>query len=60
MNLDWTIVWKHRDDLLQGVGMTVLLTVLTMAAAIPGGIVLALRRGEVVDGFFPQTAMVEH
>mgnify|MGYP003351134492 CR=1 FL=1 len=44
MNLDWTIVWKHRDDLLQGVGMTVLLTVLTMAAAIPGGIVLALMR----------------
>ena len=44
MTLDWTIVWQHRQDLLHGVGLTVLLTVLTMAAAIPGGIVLALMR----------------
>lgn len=44
MTLDWNIVWQHRGDLLEGVGMTVLLTVLTMAAAVPGGIVLALMR----------------
>jgi His/Glu/Gln/Arg/opine family amino acid ABC transporter permease subunit len=44
MNLDWNVVWQHRHELLQGVQMTVLLTVLTMAVAIPGGIVLALMR----------------
>lgn len=44
MNLDWSVVWQHRAELLQGVGMTVLLTVLTMAVAVPGGIVLALMR----------------
>ena len=44
MNLDWTIVWQHRWDLAQGAGMTVLLTVLTMLIAVPGGILLALMR----------------
>ncbi|MFO1329415.1 MAG: amino acid ABC transporter permease [Rubrivivax sp.] len=44
MNLDWSIVWQHRADLAGGVALTVLLTVLTMAVAIPGGIVLALMR----------------
>jgi His/Glu/Gln/Arg/opine family amino acid ABC transporter permease subunit len=44
MTLDWSIVWQHRADLAEGVGVTVLLTVLTMAAAIPGGILLALMR----------------
>ena len=44
MNLDWNIVWVHRWDLAQGAGLTVLLTVLTMLAAVPAGIVLALMR----------------
>jgi len=44
MNLDWTIVWQHRWDLAQGAGLTVLLTVLTMLAAVPAGMVLALMR----------------
>ncbi len=44
MNLDWSVVWTHRHELLQGAAMTVLLTVLTMAVAIPCGIVLALMR----------------
>jgi len=44
MNLDWSIVWQHRSDLAGGVALTVLLTVLTMAVAVPGGIVLALMR----------------
>jgi polar amino acid transport system permease protein len=44
MNLDWSVVWVHRYELLHGAGLTVALTVLTMAAAIPCGIVLALMR----------------
>jgi His/Glu/Gln/Arg/opine family amino acid ABC transporter permease subunit len=44
MNLDWSVVWDHRHELLYGAGMTVALTVLTMAVAIPFGIVLALMR----------------
>jgi His/Glu/Gln/Arg/opine family amino acid ABC transporter permease subunit len=44
MNLDWGIVWQHRAELAQGAGLTVLLTVLTMAVAVPAGIVLALMR----------------
>lgn len=44
MNLDWSVVWQHRNDLAGGAVLTILLTVLTMAVAIPGGIVLALMR----------------
>jgi His/Glu/Gln/Arg/opine family amino acid ABC transporter permease subunit len=44
MTLDWSIVWTHRWDLVQGAGVTVLLTVLTMLVAVPAGIVLALMR----------------
>jgi polar amino acid transport system permease protein len=44
MNLDWNIVWEHRWDLAHGAALTVLLTVLTMLAAVPAGIVLALMR----------------
>ncbi|QEI04484.1 amino acid ABC transporter permease [Pigmentiphaga aceris] len=44
MNLDWTVIWTSRDALLEGAGMTVLLTVLTMLMALPGGILLALMR----------------
>lgn len=44
MNLDWGVVWQHRNELAGGVTLTVLLTVLTMVVAIPGGIVLALMR----------------
>ena len=44
MNLDWSIVWNHRADLMHGAMLTVLLTVLTMAVAVPAGIILALMR----------------
>ncbi len=44
MNLDWSVVWNHRDELLHGAMLTVLLTVLTMLVAVPVGIVLALMR----------------
>ncbi len=44
MNYDWSVVWQYRQMLLEGVGITILLTVLTMLVAVPGGIVLALMR----------------
>ncbi|CAB3705019.1 amino acid ABC transporter permease [Achromobacter pestifer] len=44
MNLDWGIIWDSRNVLLQGAAMTIMLTVVTMALAVPGGMVLALMR----------------
>lgn len=44
MNLDWSIVWQYRHELLDGALVTILLTVLTMAIAVPGGILLAALR----------------
>ncbi len=44
MNLDWSVAWQHRGMLFDGVVVTVLLTVLTMAIAVPGGIAITLLR----------------
>jgi His/Glu/Gln/Arg/opine family amino acid ABC transporter permease subunit len=44
MTLDWSVVWEHREQFLAGTWMTILLTVLTMVFALPGGLVLALLR----------------
>jgi polar amino acid transport system permease protein len=44
MTLDWSVAWTSRQMLLDGVVVTVLLTVLTMAIAIPGGIGVMLLR----------------
>ena len=44
MNLDWSVVWTHRQALTHGALLTVGLTVLTMLLAVPGGIVLAMMR----------------
>jgi polar amino acid transport system permease protein len=41
MNLDWRVVAAHRGVLAAATGMTVLLTVATMAIAVPCGIVVA-------------------
>jgi His/Glu/Gln/Arg/opine family amino acid ABC transporter permease subunit len=60
MNLDWSVVWEHRGQFLAGTWMTIVLTVSTMAIAIPGGLLLALMRlsrWRVVRGF--ATAFVE-
>lgn len=54
MTLDWSVVWQHRHELAEGAGLTVLLTVLTMAVAVPAGIVLALMRlshSKLLSGF---------
>ena len=44
MTFDWSVVWQHRDALLAGTGTTILLTVATMAIAVPCGIVVAVLR----------------
>ena len=44
MTLDWSVVWQYRAELAHGVLLTILLTVLTMAIAIPGGMVVMLLR----------------
>ena len=41
MKLDWSVVTAHAGDLAQGTAPTVLMAVLTMAPAVPGGIILA-------------------
>ena len=44
MNLDWMVVWEHRERFLEGAAMTIFLTIATMALAIPGGLALAFLR----------------
>jgi polar amino acid transport system permease protein len=44
MRLDWSVVPAHAGALAQGTLLTVLLAVITMVLAVPGGIVLALLR----------------
>jgi polar amino acid transport system permease protein len=60
MTFDWTVVWDNLPRLLEGAWMTIWLTVVTMALALPGGLVLALLRlspATVVSA--PATAFVE-
>jgi len=60
MNLDWMVVWEHRDRFLEGAAMTIILTVATMALAIPGGLALAfLRMSRRRAVRAPATAFVE-
>jgi polar amino acid transport system permease protein len=60
MNLDWMVVWDHRERLLEGAAMTIFLTVATMALAIPGGLALAfLRMSRWAAVRAPATAFVE-
>jgi polar amino acid transport system permease protein len=44
MSFDWSVVWQHRDALAAATMTTILLTVATMAIAVPGGIVVAILR----------------
>jgi len=48
MTFDWSVVWRFRDALAEGVAMTVLLAVCTMLIALPGGLLLALMRSSSV------------
>ena len=44
MTFDWSVVSAHAGELLQGTGLTIMLALITMVIAIPGGIILALLR----------------
>ena len=44
MNLDWSVVWLNRDALIAATGTTIMLTIATMAIAVPCGIVVAILR----------------
>jgi len=44
MTFDWSVVWEHRDALAAGTATTFLLTVATMAIAVPCGMVVAALR----------------
>jgi His/Glu/Gln/Arg/opine family amino acid ABC transporter permease subunit len=44
MRYDWSVIWQYRDALAEGVVITVLLTVATMAIAVPGGVAVMLVR----------------
>jgi His/Glu/Gln/Arg/opine family amino acid ABC transporter permease subunit len=60
MTYDWSVIWQHRSAFIDGVMMTVALTVLTMALAIPAGIVvMLLRQSPIKVVAFLGTAYVE-
>jgi His/Glu/Gln/Arg/opine family amino acid ABC transporter permease subunit len=60
MTFDWNVVWDNLPRLLEGAWMTIWLTVVTMALALPGGLVLALLRlSPVWLVSAPATAFVE-
>jgi His/Glu/Gln/Arg/opine family amino acid ABC transporter permease subunit len=44
VTFDWWVVWEHRDRFLDGALLTIVLTVATMAIAVPGGLLLAFLR----------------
>jgi polar amino acid transport system permease protein len=44
VTFDWNVVWQHRDALIAGTATTILLTVATMAIAVPCGIAVAILR----------------
>jgi ABC-type amino acid transport system permease subunit len=44
MTFDWSVVWQHRDALAAGTATTILLTVATMAIAVPCGMIVAALR----------------
>jgi polar amino acid transport system permease protein len=44
MNLDWSVVWNNLPRFWDGALMTVWLSIVTMALAIPGGLILAFMR----------------
>jgi polar amino acid transport system permease protein len=44
MTFDWSVIWQYREQFAQGVAITILLTILTMAISIPAGIFVMLMR----------------
>ena len=44
MTFDWNVVWDNLPRLLEGAWMTIWLTMVTMAIAIPGGLISGAHR----------------
>ena len=60
MTFDWSVIWNNADRFAEGAAMTMLLAVLTMALAIPGGLLLAfLRMSPIGPVRLVATAFVE-
>lgn len=60
MSFDWPVIWANLPLLLQGALTTIMLTVVTMALAIPGGLLLAaLRMAPFAPVRIAATAFVE-
>ena len=60
MSFDWSVISNNADRFAEGAAMTVLLSVLTMALAIPGGLILAfLRMSRFAPVRLAATAFVE-
>jgi polar amino acid transport system permease protein len=60
VTFDWSVIWNNADRFAEGATMTVLLAVLTMALAIPGGLLLAfLRMSPIGPVRLVATAFVE-
>ena len=60
MTFDWSVVWQHRDTLAAATGTTFMLTIATMAIAVPCGVVVAaLRLHTVAPVRAAATAYVE-
>jgi len=60
MNYDWSVLWTHRDEFISGVGVTIMLAVVTMVVAVPLGILLmAMRRSPYRILSIPATIFVE-
>jgi His/Glu/Gln/Arg/opine family amino acid ABC transporter permease subunit len=60
MKYDWSVIWQYRDQLAEGVAITILLTVITMAVAIPGGVaVMMLRQSKIKPMSWLGTVFVE-
>jgi polar amino acid transport system permease protein len=60
MTFEWPVVWTNLPLLLRGAVVTIALTVITMALAIPGGLILAaLRMAPLAPIRIAATAFVE-
>jgi len=60
VTFDWSVITDNADRFAEGAAMTVLLSVLTMALAIPGGLILAfLRLSPLAPVRLAATAFVE-
>ena len=49
MSFDWSVVWQHREALLAATGTTIVLTVATMAIALPCGLIVARHEGPAAE-----------